>query len=185
MNHVRFVRALLWLQLPLFAQALLTEDLHVTLKNLTSPDGGEVCLKDDADRGCTRFQCSLKNQTAKSSADYSKDLSEEVTKHLGPYSFRTSCAVFTGGRVGARFKLDLDKNYRDKYRDSSNAWSIICGSFNSVPIIIFGSIVLYYFFYRLPGKSKEKNELKNIFRSLGHDPKSILYRKVHDFIYEF
>ncbi len=69
--------------------------------------------------------------------------------------------------------------------DAKLAWSIISVSFNLIPVIIFGSIIVYSYIYQLPGRRREKLELKSIFRSLGYDPNSILYKKVHDFIYEY
>lgn len=77
----------------------------------------------------------------------------------------------------------LDETNEQK-EETQLAWNIVIAVLCIMPIIFLGSFLVYHFLFKVPRQKKEKEDLKQLFLSLGYDENSILYKKVHDFIYK-
>lgn len=166
-----FLLLLCFSALPL-TRGLLTDDLELSFKNLNSTRPG-LCLQGPKSSGCASLSCP---RLAADPGDYRSPLL------IGKYRLWTSCLLDDSGDCAARVDVKMTKNYAP---NAELAWNIINVSFNVIPIIIFTSIFLYYYVFQLPGSRREKKELKSIFHSLGYEADGLLYKKIHDFIYEY
>jgi len=147
------------------SQARLTHDLSLDVHQKGS--NGSLCLaEDDKELGCANFACVSAAKQYKTSklvvAFYAADV-------------RCSSGA-------SHLALRLKRN-TDRMHNGLLAWNIICVAFNLIPVIMLTSVAIYYCRYQVPGVYREKRELKSIFTSLGYDEDSVLYKKVHDFIF--
>lgn len=80
---------------------------------------------------------------------------------------------------------DKLSNEEDKPKKNENqlAWDVVACVFCFIPLMLLVTFLVYHYQYKVPRRAKEKEELKRLFLSLGYDENSLLYKKVHDFIY--
>jgi hypothetical protein len=139
----------------------------------------QLCLKDgDYEEGhCANFNCSAARNVSSTAKQPGPPT---VVLSLGTHRVRVTCKD-----GGDDVKLSLWQETDAEVGKGHLAWNILCAAFNIVPLCLFASFAVSFYRYKLPGLFREKQELKSIFQSLGYDENGILYRKVHDFIYDY
>lgn len=170
MHHGRKLFLLLF---PLLSASLPPDDFKIVLSNLSNT-GGQICLANATQ--CSTFSCGRNDS-------WSNQTTEETAEGLAVSVFCKSSPKGAGQAQEIAIRLH-SKGRRPFDRLPGLAWNIIAVTLNAVPVVVFVSIFVYHYHSKRPGTKREKEELRSIFQSLGVEDDGVLYKKIHDFIYE-